>query len=300
MDHGLFDYSPIDARPPLELPDRKRVAVWFGINVEHYPFGRPGLSLVDFTAQLVPDPLNHGWRDYGPRVGVWRLARMFDSLEVPVTAIVNSDVCDHHPEIVEAGAERGWSWVAHGADNTTWQTGMEPDDERAYIADVVDRLRTATGVSPRGWLGPALTASLSTNELLAAEGLEYVLDWANDDQPYDMRVAEGRLLSVPYSSEVNDIPIFHLRNRGGADFERILLDQVDVLADEGGRAVGVGLHPFLVGQAFRAKYLARALEALRAREDVWLTTADELASWYVERVPAPVRGRVAEAASDER
>lgn len=283
MDHELFDYSPIEGRPRLRLPEGRTVAVWFGLNVEHFAFGRPGLSLADFTAQLVPDPLNYGWRDYGPRVGVWRLARLFERLEVPLTAVLNSEVCDHYPQIVEAGVEAGWSWVAHGANNSTWQTGMEREEERAYVEAVAERIGAATGARPRGWLGPALTASLNTNDLLAELGFEYALDWANDDQPYELTVGAGQLLSLPYSSEINDIPIIHLHHGSGADFERALLDQVEVLADEGresARALGVGLHPFLIGQAFRSRYLARALEALRERDDVWLTTADELASWY--------------------
>jgi peptidoglycan/xylan/chitin deacetylase (PgdA/CDA1 family) len=283
MDHELFEYSPIEGRRAPALPEGKRVAVWFGINVEHFAFGRPGLSLADFTAQLVPDPLNYGWRDYGPRVGIWRLARIFAAAEVPVTAVLNSAVCDRYPQIVEAGVEAGWAWVAHGADNSTWQTGMELEEERGYIDAVAARIEQATGSRPRGWLGPALTASMNTNDLLAALGFEYVLDWANDDQPYDLKVDEGRLLALPYSSEINDIPIFHLHHGSGADFERALLDQVEVLAAEGAhspRALGVGLHPFLIGQAFRSKYLAHALDALRGRDDVWLTTADELSAWF--------------------
>lgn len=292
MDHELFDYSPIEGREPLALPEGKRVAVWFGINIEHFAFGRPGLSLADFTAQLVPDPLNYGWRDYGVRVGIWRLARIFARLEAPVTAVLNSDVCDHYPQIVEAGVEAGWTWVAHGANNSTWQTGMELDAERDYVDGVVARIEAATGARPRGWLGPALTASMATNDVLAAAGFDYVLDWANDDQPYELNVADGRLLSLPYSSEINDIPIFHLHHGRGEDFERALLDQVEVLAAEGAetaRALGVGLHPFLMGQAFRSKYLVRALEALRARDDVWLTTADGLASWYADATAASSR-----------
>jgi peptidoglycan/xylan/chitin deacetylase (PgdA/CDA1 family) len=289
MDHGLFEYSPIEGRPAPALPEGKRVAVWFGINVEHFAFGRPGLSLADFTAQLVPDPLNYGWRDYGPRVGIWRLARIFAAAGVPVTAVLNSEVCDHYPQIVEAGVEAGWAWVAHGANNSTWQTGMEPEEERGYIDAVATRIEQATGGRPRGWLGPALTASMNTNRLLAELGFEYVLDWANDDQPYDLEVEEGRLLALPYSSEINDIPIFHLHHGRGEDFERALLDQVEVLASEGAdgpRALGVGLHPFLIGQAFRAKYLARALEQLRGRDDVWLTTADELSAWFATATAA--------------
>lgn len=287
MNHQLYDYSPISRRARLELPDGKRVAVWFGVNIEHYAFGQPGLSLAEFTAQLVPDPLNYGWRDYGPRVGVWRLARILSEHGVPVTAVLNSDVCDHYPQLVEAGAEAGWTWVAHGANNTTWQTGMEEDAERDYIDGVAKRIEAATGTRPRGWLGPALTASMATNHLLAELGFDYVLDWANDDQPYEMNVRSGRLISVPYSSEVNDIPILHVHHGRGEDFERAVVDQVEVLAAEGAesaRVLGVGVHPFLVGQPFRAKYLSRALESIAARDDVWLTDSDAIASWYAEVV----------------
>lgn len=285
MTHQLFDYSPIPGRSPTRLPDGKRVAVWFGLNIEHFSFGQPALSLAEFTAQLVPDPLNYGWRDYGPRVGVWRLARIFAEHGAPVTAVLNSDVCDHYPEIVEAGLEAGWAWVAHGANNSTWQTGMEPEAEREYLDGVAARIAAATGARPRGWLGPALTASMATNDLLAELGFDYVLDWANDDQPYPMNVRAGSLLSVPYSSEVNDIPIFHVHHGSGEDFERAVIDQVEVLAGEGAesaRILGVGVHPFLLGQPFRAKYLDRALAAIGGRDDVWLTTADEIASWYAE------------------
>jgi peptidoglycan/xylan/chitin deacetylase (PgdA/CDA1 family) len=285
MTHRLYDYSAIARRPRLALPDGKRVAVWFGLNIEHYAFGQPALSLAEFTAQLVPDPLNYGWRDYGPRVGVWRLGEIFANYGVPVTAVINSEVCDHYPEIVDAGVEAGWAWVAHGANNSTWQTGMEPDAEREYLDGVAERIASATGSRPRGWLGPALTASMATNGLLAELGFDYVLDWANDDQPYPMNVGAGNLISVPYSSEVNDIPIFHLHHGRGEDFERAVVDSVEVLAADGtesARVLGVGVHPFLLGQPFRAKYLDRALATVAARDDVWLASADEIASWYVE------------------
>lgn len=285
QEHPLYDYSAIDRRPPLELPHGARVAFWVGLNVEHYKFGQPALSLAGFTAELVPDPLNYGWRDYGPRVGVWRLARIFAEAGVRPSAIVNADVVEHYPEIIEEGTERDWCWVAHGRNNSTWQVGMEEEAERAYIEEVASVLEGATGDRPRGWLGPALTATMSTNQVLAELGFDHVLDWANDDQPYDMNVRSGRLVSVPYASEVNDIPAFVLHHHTGAEFRQAIVDQFDMLYEEGAssaRVMGIGIHPFLVGQPFRARYLAEALEYITGHDEVWVTTSDEIAQWYIE------------------
>jgi peptidoglycan/xylan/chitin deacetylase (PgdA/CDA1 family) len=283
MENPLYDHSAIVRRPRLELPNGARLAVWVGLNVEHYQFGTPALSLAPFTAQLVPDPLNYGWRDYGPRVGVWRLMEILDRHRIRASAIVNAEAATRYPEIVEEGNKRGWAWIGHGRDNSTWQTGMEPDDERAYIGQVADQLEQATGARPRGWLGPALTATMSTNDLLAELGFSYTLDWANDDQPYAMNVANGSLISVPYSSEVNDIPAFAIHHHTGAQFRDTIVDQFETLYAEGAdslRIMGIGIHPFLVGQPFRAVHFDAALAHIAAREDVWLATSDEIAAWY--------------------
>ena len=284
MENPLFPYSPIVRREPLTLPEGKRLAVWFALNLEHYEYGKPALSLAPFTAQLTPDPLNYGWREYGPRVGAWRLIEMFDRIGVQPTAVVNSEVCDRHPELIEEGVKRGWRWVGHGRDNSTWQTGMEPEAEKAYIEDVAGAIERATGARPRGWLGPALTASPATNDLLAELGFRYTLDWGVDDEPFRFDVASGELISVPYSTELNDIPFFVIHGQTGADFRQALIDQFDQLRAEGEsrpRVMGFGLHPFLSGQPYRARYVAEALEHMTRCEDVWFTTADEIAEWYL-------------------
>jgi allantoinase len=285
MDNPLLPYSPIIGRPPLRLPRDARVAVWIGLNVEHYAFGRPALSLAPFTANLIPDPLNHGWRDYGPRVGVWRLMRILDELGVTPSVVLNAAVCEHYPQIIQAGLDRGWVWLAHGRDNSTWQTSMERDEERRYIADVASTIESATGRRPRGWLGPALTASMNTNDLLVEAGFTYTLDWANDDQPYDMTVAAGRLISVPYSSELNDIPMCLLGRHTAEQFAQALLDGVDMLLDEsadGARVLGIGVHPFITGQPFRAGHFARALGEIVSREGVVFATSEEIAAAFIE------------------
>jgi peptidoglycan/xylan/chitin deacetylase (PgdA/CDA1 family) len=285
MQTPFFDYSPIAGRDAPALPDGKRLAVWIGVNIEHYVFGQPAMSLAPFTAELVPDPLNYGWRDYGPRAGVWRLMRLLDERGMRASAIINTDVFAHYPQIVAAARERGWAFVGHGENNSRWHVGMEREDERRFLSELIGSFESAAGQRPRGWLGPALTSTMNTIELLAELGFDYTLDWANDDQPYSMNVPEGGLISLPYSSEVNDIPAFVLHHHTGAQFAEAVIDQFDMLYEEGAgglRVMGIGIHPFLVGQPFRAKHFAHALDHIASHEDVWLATSDEIAAWYRE------------------
>ncbi|MEF3118000.1 polysaccharide deacetylase family protein [Streptomyces chrestomyceticus] len=281
MDNALFDYSPIVDREPIHWPGGARVAFYVGLNVEHYQVDRPSTSIFPGTAGLAPDPLNYGWRDYGPRVGIWRLIESLDRHGLRASVMLNSDVTHHYPQIIEAGRARGWAWVAHGRDNSTFQADMSVEDERAYLTEVVGTIEAATGRRPRGWLGPALTETFRTPELLAGLGLDYVLDWANDDQPYRLNVPG--MLSVPYSIEVNDISLFVGKNLSGPDFVRIVEDQLDQLyADSAtsGRVMSLVLHPFVINQPFRHKYLDQALEHIANHPGVWLTTSDEIAEHY--------------------
>ncbi|MFC8671037.1 polysaccharide deacetylase family protein [Streptomyces sp. NPDC057199] len=277
-----YDYSAIVDRQVPPLPGGARVAVWVGVNVEYYPYGRPALSLAPFTAELEPDPTNYGWRDYGPRVGIWRLAEVLEGAGIPFTAITNADVLERYPRIAEEGARRGWAWVAHGTDNATWHVGMERAAEVELISGIADRFGKAVGVRPKGWLGPVLTTTSNTTSVLAELGFDYSLDWQVDDLPFDLSVPTGRLLSVPYSSEVNDIPLTFLHHQSARGMHDAIVDHFDQIhAEGGGRVLGIGLHPFLAGQPHRAGHLRRALDHIAGHDDVWLTTSDELASWYL-------------------
>ncbi|MEA2374404.1 MAG: hypothetical protein QOD53_867 [Thermoleophilaceae bacterium] len=283
-----FAYSPLPGRPRLELPDGARVAVWIAVNVEYYPIDKPQISIVPVTTGFVPDPANYGWRDYGARVGIWRLMDLFDELGLPVTAPLNSDVCHRYPEILEEGTRRGWAWMAHGRDNSVFQANMERDEEREYLADVIDTIERASGRRPRGWLGPGLTETFNTPDLLAELGLRYVCDWCNDDQPYPLETSAGRLVSVPYSVEVNDIPLLVTNGMTGPGYQQALVDQFDALYEAGretAQVMAIPLHPFLVGLPFRLKYLRAALQHVAGHEDVWLTTGDEIADWYIDQLP---------------
>ena len=282
MDIELFTYSPIVDRDPIAWPGGARVAFYVGLNVEHFYVDRPSTSLNPGTAELVPDALNYGWRDYGPRVAFWRLIEIFDRHGIRPSVLLNSDVAEHYPQIIEAGRRRGWAWLAHGKSNSILHTGLEVDEERAALTQVIETIEAATGQRPRGWMGPALTETFETPRLLAGLGVSYVLDWTNDDQPYPLEVPG--MLSLPYSVELNDLGIFTANGFTGPDFLELVKDQFDQLyADSAtsGRVMPLALHPFVIGQAFRAKYLDAALEYIAGHEGVWLTTSDEIAEHYI-------------------
>jgi allantoinase len=282
MDNEFFDFSPIVEREPIRWPGDARVAFYVGLNVEHFEVDRPSTSLHQATSALVPDPLNYGWRDYGPRVGIWRVIESLDRHAIRASALLNSDVADRYPQIIDAGRARDWAWLAHGKNNSTLQAGMTVEEERAYLTGVIETIEKATGKRPRGWLGPGLTETFHTARLLTELGLDYVLDWTNDDQPYRLNVPG--MLSVPYSVELNDLGLFTFSGLTGPDFVQIVKDQLDQLyADsaESGRVMALALHPFVIGQPFRLKYLDEALGYVAGHPGVWLTTSDEIAEHYV-------------------
>lgn len=283
MDNQLYDYSPIINRPKLEWPNGSRLAFWVGVNIEHHEMDKPSTSIGPHTAHLVPDPLNYGWRDYGPRVGVWRMMSLLDRYSIRASVLLNSDICKFYPEIIEEGNERNWIWLAHGKNHSILQANMSLEEERQYLTDVLKTIQQSTGQQPKGWLGPSLTETFNTPDLLVELGLNYICDWCNDDQPYPIHVKQGRMISVPYSIEVNDISVFVKWGMSGQDFYQMLVDQFDVLYEEGvenGRVMAVCLHPYIVNQPFRHKYLAKALEYITQHDKVWLTTSDEIADWY--------------------
>lgn len=282
MEQELYAYSPITERPPLAWPDGKKVAFYIGVNVEHYVLDRPSTSASMATIGLTPDPMNYGWRDYGIRVGIWRMIDLLDDLGISASVLLNSDVCRHYPQVIDAIRTRGWPWLAHGQNNSTLQANMEEADERAYLEEMLATIEQATGARPHGWMGPALTETLNTPRLLASMGLSYVLDWCNDDQPYPLRV-KG-MISVPYSVELNDISLFVGPTRGAGDYVSVVTDHLDQLlaeSDTAGRVMALPVHPFVVGQPARHRQLARVLEEVRSRSDVWVTTSDEIAEYYV-------------------
>ena len=291
--HGRYPFRAIKHRTPYEWPNGARLAVYVGLNVEHFAFGEgSGAELV--PGQPQPDVLNYAWRDYGNRVGVWRLIDLFDRLCLPASVIVNSAIYSHCPEVMAAFRERGDEIVAHGRTNAERQGSLDEGAERALIAEAARAIAAAEGVSPRGWLGPWISQSHATLDLLAEEGFRYCLDWCMDDQPTWLKTrGDGRILSVPYPQELNDIPAIVERKNSAEQFADMIVDNFDEMLEQAAEAplvMGVALHPYVVGQPYRLKHLRRALQHVAAkRGDIWFTTAGAIADHVMtlpdDRVP---------------
>lgn len=280
-----YDYEPIIDRKPLKLPNGARVAVVPYINIEHFPEAIPGTALVPGTAGFTPDALNYGWRDYGNRVGLWRMMEIMDDLKMRGTVCLNSDIIREYPQIIDAGEKRSWAWIGHGINNApaNFLAGKSPEREREIIETVIALMQKRLGRKPKGWLGPFLSETQQTPGLLAEAGIEYLCDFTADDQPFKFNVAKGSLISVPYTVELNDIPAFMNLGQSAAQFGDMIIDQFDVLYEEGAknaRIMPICLHTFLVGQPFRAKHLRRAFEHIARHSNVWLATGDEINDWY--------------------
>ncbi len=281
MDNTLYRYSPIVDRPRLTWPDGARVAFYVGLNVEHFEVDRPSTSIWSGTSHLQPDPLNYGWRDYGARVGIWRVIDTLDEYGVRASVLLNSDVPERYPQIIEAGRKRRWAWIAHGKNNSNLHTDLSAEAERAALENITNTIAEATGQRPRGWMGPGLTETFATPGILAELGFQYVLDWCADDQPFALDVPG--MISVPYSVELNDVMLFVAHRASGEDFYRTVVDQFDELyrnAEHSGRVMALALHPFVIGQPFRRRYLAKALAYITSHDGVWVTTSDEIAAHY--------------------
>ena len=265
--HGLFDYSPIIDRPPLKWPNDAHVAVWIVPNIEHYE-----LELIGRKA----DVRNLSHREYGNRVGIFRLMQTLKEFGVRGTVALNSAVCRHYPRVLEEALKLDWELMGHWLTNSEANHDLERDDERQMIVQTVDEIRRFQGKPPRGWLGPGLGETTVTLDLLRDAGLEYTCDWVNDDQPYRMR---NGLYSIPYTIELNDRPVFREPWTAPADYARMICDSLDVLLREGaehGRVMCIALHPFIIGQPNKIGALRTALEYMVSQNHVWLTTGSEI------------------------
>ena len=287
MANPRAEYSPIFQRPPLRLPGGARVAVMVVINVEEWDINEAMPRAVLPTPQgrsVTPDIPNFGWFDYGLRVGFWRLKRVLDRRQIPATGSLNASGCLSYPPLVEASMQSGWEMMGHGFIQRV--LNAEPD-ERAVIRRSIRTIKEFTGVAPRGWMGPGLAETFNTPDILAEEGIEYVCDWCNDDQPYPMKVKQGSLVSIPYTLELNDIPIYAVQHHRSPEIFERTRDQFDTLyqeAAEGARVMAISTHPYITGAAHRIKYFDMIFDYLRQHEGVVFMTGSQILDWYKSAV----------------
>lgn len=285
MINPRVEYSPMPDRKPLKLPGGARVAVWAIINVEEWDINAPMARTVLPPPQgvtVIPDIANYSWHEYGLRVGFWRLKAVLDKHGIMATLSLNASVCNSYPEIVDQSVKSGWEILGHGF----IQRAMNVvEDERDVVRKSVQLIKERTGKAPRGWMGPGLTETFHTPDILAEEGIEYVCDWVNDDQPYPMKVKAGNLFSIPYTLEINDIPIYIIQHHRSPEIFERARDHFDTLYQEGeesARIMAISTHPYITGAAHRIKYYDQIFQYIKQHEGVMFMTGSGILDWYKE------------------
>jgi allantoinase len=283
-----YDDSFITERKPYKWPGNNTLAVWFAPNVEVWHYDSAfGVGISPNPTNHVPDVFNYAWREYGIRVGLWRVADVLDDAGLKATVALNSQVCDVYPNAVEQMKKRGWEFMGHGTTNSITLAGINPEQERETIRGILDTIAGATGKRPRGWLGAGLVETYNTLDILAEEGVNYCGDWNNDDQPYPMKVKSGKMFSIPYCNEINDIPLYIRKGYTGEQYLRSVIDQFDTLLADSHKqpcVMGVPLHPMISGQPLRIKYLQRAIAHMKEQPGVWFATGSEIIDAYQSAV----------------
>ena len=298
-----YPWSPIAHRGPLRWPDGKKLAVIITMNCEYwdlvkdtsdpYYAGGPPM-LPDSLPGNVADFPNFTWREYGQRVGVWRLFKLFEQMGVPLSVTINAKTALERPEIVRHAVERGWELVAHNYEQGELLTRYTFDiaKERAVIDATLAAYEQVVGRKARGWLSSSLRGTPNTPDLLAERGLLFFCDYMNDEQPYLIHTPSGPIVTVPYTIEVNDFTFFHRRAMNTWDAARMLKDQFDELmrdSAESARLMSVGLHPHVSGHPHRMPCFREFLAHAKQHAEVWWTTREELAAWYLQQHAQHIR-----------
>ena len=276
-------YSPIVERAPLKLPGRARVAVWIIVNVEVWDIGRmmPRQVLPPPTGiTQLPDVPHWSWHEYGMRVGFWRMKAALDRFGITPSLTFNARVREVYPQVAQAARASGWEFMGHSYDQRPIHS--EPD-QRAMIRRSVSILKAYTGKQPVGWLSPGLTQTMHTPEHLAEAGIRYIADWVIDDEPCEIQTAHGRVLSMPYTVELNDIPMMMVQHHQAAEFETRCMDYFErVYAESEKRAkvMAIAVHPYISGVPHRIKYFERVFGRLKQQPGVVFWTGEQILDWY--------------------
>lgn len=279
-------YAPVTTRPPINWPGDKRLAVWIVPNIEFYEYTPPPASGRETWDRVPshPDVREYGFRDYGNRVGLWRMDAALQDYPVRPTVSLNLALLDHLPEVAQLIRERGWGVMSHGIYNTRFLYGMDERAERAFYRDNIDSLKRHTGQDLRGILTPAITNTELTPALIAESGMTYHADWVHDDVPVPIIVPGRRLISMPYSYDLNDAPLWDGRPYGGRYFVQACKAAFDRLYAEsanGGRVFCIALHPYQIGQPHHIGHLREILDHLCRHEGAWFATGDEIAAHFM-------------------
>jgi allantoinase len=279
-------YSAIVDRPPLRLPGGARVVVWTIVNLEVWDIARAMARQVlpaPTGAVLLPDVPNWSWHEYGMRVGFWRFEELYRRLGIRPTVAINARVCVDYPRVAAACRDAGWEFMGH-----SYEQGPihNEKDQPAMIARALDTIQKFSGKRPLGWLGPGLTQTLETPENLAAAGIKYIGDWVYDDEPTEIHTEKGRLVTLPYSVETNDIPMMLVQHHEAAYWTKKCLDAFERYHAEGAKRakiMAIAVHPYISGQPFRIKYLEDVYKKMSRKKGVLHWNGAQILDWYLKQ-----------------
>ncbi len=283
-----LSYSPINARPPLKLPGGARMAVWVIVNVEEWDITQtmPRTVLTPPAGGApMPDIPNWAWHEYGNRVGFWRMVELFDHFDIPAVLAINGSAISAYQPIAEAAHQRGWEFIGHGFSQRNMQ---KVENEAEDIAKTSAAIQQFTGKAPRGWLGPGLTETWNTPDLLKQAGYDYVCDWVLDDQPVWLKTTTQPILNIPYTQECNDVAMMLIQHHKASEYRDRALDQFHQLYDDAkdsARIMALVLHPYIMGAPHRMRYFREVIEVIKARGDVAFMTGSQIADWYLANGP---------------
>jgi peptidoglycan/xylan/chitin deacetylase (PgdA/CDA1 family) len=285
------EFSAIVDREPLKLPNDGRIIVWSIVNYEVWDVARPMARQVlpAPTGQvLLPDVPNWSWHEYGMRVGCWRFFEMFKKLNIRPTLSINARVCLDYPRVAGQARDDGWEFMGHAFEQMPIH---KIEDQAGMIARSMDLIQNFTGERPIGWLGPGLTQTFETPDLLTAAGVKYIGDWVYDDEPTVIKTANGPLVTLPYTVELNDIPMMAVAHHESEYFRTRCCDYFDRLYQEGAtrpRIMAIAIHPYISGQPHRIKYLEQVYEHINSHPGVVHMNGKEIYHWYngLKKAPA--------------
>ncbi len=288
--HGRYAYSSIVSRPDYNWPNGARLAVYVALNIEQFSYGEGKGAAIAPPDQAQSHSI-YSWRDYGNRVGIWRILEMLDVLDIPAEAQINTAIYEHCPDIPEALRERGHEILGHGVSNSFEQGGLDEAAEAMLIKTVTDFLTARDGKAPAGWMSPWLSNSAVTPDLLQEAGYRYLMDWTSDDQPIWMRTRNGRILAMPYPIECNDTRGIVWYRYSSQEFADMLVECFDEMLRQSEHqplVCPISLHPFVVGRPYRLGPLRRAFEHItKHRSRIWLTRPGDICT-HIESLPAGV------------
>src|ERR1700736_1515661 len=277
------EFSAIVDRPPLKLPGNARVVFWSIVNYEVWDIGRPMPRQVipaPTGVPLLPDVPHWSWHEYGMRVGAWRFFELFARLGLRPTLATNARVCEDYPRVAEQARSAGWEFMGHAYDQMPIH---RHEDQAGMINRSMDILERFTGKRPLGWLRPGLTQTLETPELLAAAGVKYIGDWVYDDEPTVIRTANGPLVTLPYTVELNDIPMMMVQHHESDHLLKRTIDCFDRLYEESKvrpKILSLAIHPYISSQPFRIKFLEAIYDYVNKFEGVVHWNGEQILSWY--------------------